>query len=197
MVRQVDEQGFAVWFSRFQDQLGKRANSMRFALWMLLQRQGWYIVEVGCIRRANSWAKDGMSTVVLSDAARHFDLRFMTIDKNPQSIEVCRQVAGSHDDCKLVYVMDDSIRALGSIREQVDLLYLDSHTYDPDDPRPCQEQTLEECRALREYVSEVALVVFDDHALPGGGRGLLAQEYLHGLGMRKLFIGYQLVMGFV
>ena len=64
--------------------LGKRADTMRFALERLPESPT--IVETGCVRTADNWQGDGMSTVVFAEWVDAHHGQLWSVDIDPVNV---------------------------------------------------------------------------------------------------------------
>jgi hypothetical protein len=78
----------------------------------------------------------------------------------------------------------------------IDFLYLDSYDYEWNNPSPSQEHHLREIQAAFPRLHENSVVMIDDCALPQGGKGKLAIEYLKERGWKILLEQYQTILIF-
>lgn len=179
--------------------LGLRAETFRTALTQLLARSGEdrTIVETGCTRL--EWdAGDGSSTLLLGEFVRRHGGRLHTVDINPSNMATCRRLT-RRDWWRISYHVADSVGFLSTFARRgrrIDLLYLDSFDYplgaDEDAGRDsAQRHCLAELEAALPALSPRALVLFDDAALPGGGKPRLASERLRELGWTCVAHVYQ------
>ena len=105
--------------------LGKRADTMRFALERLPESPT--IVETGCVRTADNWQGDGMSTVVFAEwvDAHGGNLYSVDIDRD----NVAQADALTSWSRQVLVVLGDSVPFLANFEQPIDLLYLDSLDY--------------------------------------------------------------------
>ena len=109
-----------------------RFKSFEFALNEAKKRNHKTIVETGVARgkikflffSKINWL-DGMSTVILSDYARHMSGELFSCDISAQNIKNAKRFSKSNKDF-ITFVTDDSLNFLSKFNKGIDFLYLDS-----------------------------------------------------------------------
>lgn len=177
------------WRRHFSERLGKRSYTFRGALEEA--RPCPHIVETGVQRSLKSWATDGCSTWIFARFARDFGGLVWGVDHDIDAINSARLVI---KDRPAELVHGDSVEFLRGFSDRIDLLYLDSFDYDKKSPAPAHEHTLLEAKAAMAALASDAVVLIDDHDLPGGGRGALAVPYLESEGFELLSDDYQVLL---
>lgn len=188
-------EAIAWWFDRtLRVLLAHRAPTMRAAMIEAAARGARTIVETGTTRSPGNWAGDGQSTLVLAECAARLDARFYSCDLDPLASQVGRamtQHLGPRVECHTA----DSVAFLGSFGRPIDLLYLDSLDYSSDNPAPAQQHALNELVAALPFLHEKSLVLIDDCALVGGGKGGTLIPYLLQSGLWiDVVAGYQVLL---
>ena len=109
-----------------------RFKSFEFALQEAKKRNHKTLVETGVARgkikfflfsRVN-W-KDGMSTMIFSDYARHINGSLYTCDIETQYINNAKKFCKDNKEF-ITFIIDDSINFLKNFKKSIDFLYLDS-----------------------------------------------------------------------
>ncbi len=194
------------------DRLGKRGITMRFALEHIVDEP--IIAETGCVRSADNWLGDGMSTVVFAEWARDHGGFLWSVDIDPASVKLASQLT---EGMPRWIECGDSVAFLRSMHAPIDLLYLDSLDYPhgalidlhgaqldtmsedeivelhSDLILPSQEHCANELRAALPRLHDRSIVLIDDAALPGGGKARLARRILTDEGWRCIMDDYQTV----
>ena len=194
--------------------LGPRRDTFR-ATFEFLVRKGSarpLIVETGCAREADNWEGDGQSTYLFDRFAEAHGGEVLTVDISPAACEYARSRVGSRtkvfceDSVPFLRRIGGELRAAG---RPIDLLYLDSFDYDPENPLPSAVHHLKELCAIAPVLGPQTLVVVDDsfHQLRGfrsgqvnfvlledqgiAGKAKFVAEYFQQVGIPPLFDGYQ------
>ena len=178
------------------------------------------IVETGCLRMKDNFL-DGQSTLLFDKytSSRGEGSKTYTVDINPKSTKVCREVVSKNVDI----TTSDSIRYLNNISNtflknkiKVSMFYLDSFDVDWRYPFPSAAHHLKELVAINRILNENTLVVVDDSPAVGnltqsenesnqhwkvlsspsplptiGGKGFLVHEYASHVGAKLVFSHYQ------
>lgn len=150
------------------------------------------IVETGCYRGIDA---DGNSTIILSMIAARLGGSLDSVDINPEHVEAAKRHTPITEGPTLAFHLSDSVEYLHKRTKPVDVLYLDSLDFNPDDPGPSQRHQLLELLAAEPLLSPASLVLLDDFALKDRGKTLLSSERLRQGGWRLLASGYQLLWG--
>lgn len=159
-----------------------RYDTFRYVLELLEARDVKTMVETGTARHgASNFIGDGGSTIIFSEWARDHDADFYSIDIDETNISrssnaVSRFVPDQKG--KIHFICDDSIQTLSQFGRPIDFLYLDSYDYDTRNPDPSQQHHLKEIQAAYPYLSEKCVIMIDDCALSGGGKGKLVVDFL-------------------
>jgi hypothetical protein len=203
-----------------EERLGLRWPTMSLALELLETRGGHNIVETGCAREADSWAGDGMSTLVFAEWIRDHNGHLWTVDADPGNLATCKILTAGYEG--ICYVLDDSVHFLSEHWEPIDLLYLDSFDYPlvelinlygdlakfpetiarlnklGDDYIVANHADIigdSQRHAEREIraaqIHDQTIVLIDDASLPGGGKARLAKQFLAETGWTCLMDAYQ------
>jgi hypothetical protein len=170
-----------------------------------------WIVETGCVRKADNWEGDGCSTVLFDRYARFRpDTIVDTVDISEDAVAVCRGLV----DGRVNVHSGDSVRFLKSLSDAppggrtIDLLYLDSFDLDWNNILPSALHHMKELLAVHPLLRSDTLVVVDDSPLQVaayptasglqpvgnatiGGKGKFVAEYAGQIGAGLYFSGYQ------
>jgi glycosyltransferase involved in cell wall biosynthesis len=183
---------FHQWFSnRFRDRLASRYHTFYQALLLALVRNAKHLVETGTARDADNWAGDGESTYVFGAFARRYGCRLWTCDIEEANIATARRLTAPFKE-HIEYVVSDSVEFLQKFDRPIDLLYLDSYDFEPDeDPDPPQDHALREAQAALPALHSQSIVLVDDCSLPHGGKGGKVIPFLLEKGWQLFGLGYQ------
>lgn len=149
--------------------------TFQIALNWLAQAGGKVVVETGCLRHDSF--QDGYSTVLLGESCKRIGAKLFSVDIALAHVEVARRKTAEFGDTVSVTV-GDSISFLKGFGHRIDLLYLDSFDYDPNNPFLAQNHVLEELRAAFPLLAPRACVLIDDNDSRGGGKGELGKQFL-------------------
>lgn len=171
-----------------------------------------FIVETGCVRKADYWA-DGQSTILFDKFAAGLPGSVIrTVDLNPQATALCKTLVSSTVDVHT----GDSVAFLHGLAknppdhfQHIDLLYLDSYDVELSAPHPSALHHLKELIAVSPLIGPDTLIVVDDapkevHYVPQGdsgaifitdprisGKGKYVAEYAESIGAKRVFSDYQ------
>ena len=109
-----------------------RYSSFEFSLNEAFKRGHKTLVETGVARGKIKFLffpkinwKDGMSTMIFSDYAKHVNGKLTTCDIEKKNIINAKKFVKNNLDF-VDFIVDDSINFLSSFDQEIDLLYLDS-----------------------------------------------------------------------
>ena len=142
-----------------------RFSSFEFALIEAQKRNHKTLVETGVARGKKkffffskiNW-KDGMSTLILSDYARHVNGNLTSCDINKKNIENAKKFTKPNKEF-INFVTEDSLNFLTNFNKRIDFLYLDS--LDGQFEGASKHQ-LEEIKIAKNYLHDQSLVLLDD-----------------------------------
>jgi hypothetical protein len=193
---------FDLYDSRYAPHLMGRADSFRIMFQALEARCSEksgpaLIVETGSLHNPGHWA-DGQSTLLWSEFARFQPCEIHTVDLKPEAASVVREVCGADvrahtgDSVGFLYEM-----ASVPNPPQIDLLYLDSYDFDPEEPFPSAFHHIKELISARPCLGKGSIIAIDDNfLLPDGqyaGKGYLVMQWFRHLDIKCLYSGYQWV----
>lgn len=185
------------WFdAHYTGLLGHRAHTMRAALVRLKQTGGRLIVESGCCRQEGNWAGDGQSTLVFAAYGRKFAAAVMSADVDPAAVRLAQRLVKEHcgTDVHVTVRCGDAEREIAAVNQPIDLLYLDSLDFRPQNPGPSQERAWREFEAAEPWLHEESVVLIDDCDLPHGGKGGMLIPEMERRGWRVLMREYQVLL---
>ena len=142
-----------------------RFSSFEFALIEAQKRNHKTLVETGVARGKKkffffskiNW-KDGMSTLILSDYARHVNGNLTSCDISKKNIENAKKFTKLNKEF-INFVTEDSLNFLTNFNKKIDFLYLDS--LDGQFEGASKHQ-LEEIKIAKNYLHDQSLVLLDD-----------------------------------
>lgn len=175
----MSERGFWDFRSWFHEEFFHKAHdrfpTFSIALNWFLQNYGETIVETGTIRD-DDW-NSGSSTRIFGAFTSKYKKRLYTVDAHPDNLEISQRLTVNYADT-ITYVLSDSVDYLNTFQGTIDLLYLDSRDYQPDEPGPSQDHNLAELRAALPRLSKRSCVLIDDNEPKAGGKGELSKKVL-------------------
>lgn len=166
-----------------------RRETFVMAIDLAYQRDFRHIVETGTIRTATN-CPDGLSTLTWALYCELVKSQCISVDISKDSIAQSRLAVQGHE-FRVEYIQQDSVTFLSKHKDPIDLLYLDSYDYEESNPLPSQLHQMAELGAAYGKLSARSLVLMDDCALFGGGKGLLSAKFLEQRGWKLLANKYQ------
>jgi len=193
--------------------LALRRRTFRAMFEYLIARRpsGHLIVETGCARNADNWGGDGQSTFLFDRFVTEYNGQALSVDINAAACAYARSIVSPRTEVRT----EDSVpflarlaRELPQSRREIDLLYLDSFDWVPDNPVPSAVHHLKELCAIAPALTPGALVVIDDsfrllmgipsenkeymsYDLGIDGKAKFVAQYFQQVGARMVFEGYQ------
>jgi len=196
---------FSLYDAEFAPHLMGRAESFRIMFEHLEARSKKnpgpaLIVETGSLHNPGHWG-DGQSTLLWSEFSRFHDCEIHTVDLKPEAARVVRETCGeavhAHTGDSVAFLHEMASRPNPP---QIDLLYLDSYDFDPEEPFPSAFHHIKELIAIRPCSRKGSIIAIDDNfILPDGqyaGKGYLAMQWFRHLDIKCLHSGYQWVWEF-
>ena len=210
---------FYKWFGNIASKLGQREISFKKIFKYLdAQPTPIIIVETGCLRVKDNFL-DGQSTLLFDKytLSRGEQSKVYTVDINPNSTKVCRQVVSNNVEI----TTDDSVHYLNNLtsnflknKTKVSMFYLDSFDVDWRYIYPSAAHHLKELTSIMRLLNNDTLIVVDDSPAYGnltqtenesnptwkilnspapsiGGKGFLVHEYAKHVGAKLFFSHYQ------
>jgi predicted O-methyltransferase YrrM len=181
---------------------GKRQTSFRMMIDHLKTVNNPLIVETGCARISGNWAGDGMSTVIFDQFINDYSGELHTIDINSTNLAMAQSLVSSRAQLHCA----DSVAFLWTLNKQfrqanryIDLLYLDSYDYEPNNPYPSMVHHIKEMAAIIDRMRPGSMLAVDDNMGSGAsrhGKPKYIAELMETFGIPLLHEGYQLVWKF-
>jgi predicted O-methyltransferase YrrM len=176
----------------------KRRATFSLVLDLLTKGEAKNLVETGTAREGLKGVRSqGASTIVFGKWAKLNNAKLNSVDLNEDSVRVAQKEVDNWNLEEHVTIHhSDSIKYLSAIDRPIDFLYLDSYDYstDPEVQLKSQEHHLAEFKTSEHNLHDNSIVLIDDCALPGGGKGKLAIEYMISKGWRVILEKYQVVL---
>ena len=154
-----------------------RFKSFEFALLEAQKRNHKVFVETGVARGKQKFLffsrinwKDGMSTLIFSDYARHINGKLISCDINSKNINNAKKFTKRNKEF-INFVTDDSVNFLSKFNKKIDFLYLDSLDGQYEN---ASKHQLEEIKVAFRYLHKDSLVLLDDK----GDKTNLSIDYL-------------------
>ena len=204
---------FFRWFEEVLPKLEKRAVSIKKIIdYLETLSTPIFILETGCLRKIDSFAGDGQSTLIFDNYIQYRGKgsKIFSVDINELNVSACKNTVSEnvHVECS------DSIKFISNFNKlikdnKLSLLYLDSFDVNWNYPLESSAHHLKELTAAIPYISEETLVVVDDAPLSMigyrdednnfklsnqtkiGGKGLLVHEYAVAVEAEIYFSHYQ------
>jgi hypothetical protein len=159
--------------------------------------EGVLIVETGGLRLPGNFRGYGQSTVIFDAYVQYRRGQLISVDLDP----VCALNTRHLCSLRTTAVTADAVsflNLLSSLGEErtIDLLYLDSMDLDQENPAPSAQHHLKEVAAIMPRLKPGALIAVDDNPIVNDrrmGKGYLVEEFLSGIGAKKLYDGYQVL----
>ena len=179
--------------------LGKRQASFIIMLEHILKTDEPMIIETGCMREANNYEGDGMSTMfwdILCDIKP--GAWYHSIDISVANVGFARSQV-TRPEC---IIQHDSVKYLSVNRpKKIDLLYLDSYDLDPSNPQPSFLHCLNEFMTCLPLLSGDALICVDDNILAQDqdgndiriSKGQYIRQYMDVIGNKPIYDEYQIL----
>ena len=183
-----------------------RATSLSLVFELLDQKKikDFFIVETGCMRADHgqlALGDDGASTYIFDDFINYYDGEVASVDINPDNVAHAQKMVS---DRTTVYC-SDSVEFLWNIPEKrkIDLLYLDSYDFEPENPIPSQKHHLKELTAVMKNLKKGSIIMVDDNAntpefewftkIAQGGKAGFVKEFMKDVGAELLLDEYQII----
>lgn len=176
----------------------KRYATFHRTLELLSERNAKVLIETGTSRcGASNYQGDGGSTILFSQWAQVYGAEFFSVDieqayLNNARSAVYKELSSFYPN--LHFVCSDSVTFLQNFGKTIDFLYLDSYDFEENNPFPSQHHHLLEVCAAYPFLTEDSVILIDDCALPHGGKGKLAIDFLLERGWKILENGYQVLL---
>ena len=183
-----------------------RATSLSLVFELLDQKKvkDFFIVETGCMRADHgqlALGDDGASTYIFDDFINYYDGEVASVDINPDNVAHAQKMVSE----RTTVYCSDSVEFLWNIPEKrkIDLLYLDSYDFEPDNPIPSQKHHLKELTAVMKNLKKGSIIMVDDNAntpefewftkIAQGGKAGFVKEFMKDIGAELLLDEYQII----
>jgi hypothetical protein len=183
-----------------------RATSLSMVFEILDEKKNkdFFIVETGCMRADHgqlALGDDGASTYIFDDFINYYDGEVASVDINPDNVAHAQKMVS---DKTQVYC-SDSVEFLWNIpsKRKIDLLYLDSFDFEPEDPIPSQKHHLKELTAVMKNLRKGSIIMVDDNLntpefewftkIAQGGKAGFVKEFMKDIGAELLLDEYQII----
>ena len=183
-----------------------RATSLSMVFEILDEKKNkdFFIVETGCMRADHgqlALGDDGASTYIFDDFINYYDGEVASVDINPDNVAHAQKMVS---DKTQVYC-SDSVEFLWNIpsKRKIDLLYLDSFDFEPEDPIPSQKHHLKELTAVMKNLRKGSIIIVDDNLnapefewftkIAQGGKAGFVKEFMKDVGAELLLDEYQII----
>jgi hypothetical protein len=163
----------------------QRYYTFQLALNLLIQtHEEPVIIETGCQRQEEDVGA-GMSTSIFAEYIARYGGKLVTCDNSEMHLRKAETFISKWQHIEVDMVLSDSVTFLKQYNGPCDLLYLDSLDYpigenagDVQMRDDAQNHILEEFKAAEVWLSDTAILLLDDNALPEGGKPKLLKQYL-------------------
>ena len=178
--------------------------SMVFEILDEKKHKDFFIVETGCMRADHgqlAFGDDGASTYIFDDFINFYDGEVASVDINPDNVAHAQKMVSE----RTTVYCSDSVEFLWNIPEKkkIDLLYLDSYDFEPDNPIPSQKHHLKELTAVMKNLRKGSIIMVDDNAntpefewftkIAQGGKAGFVKEFMKDVGAELLLDEYQII----
>lgn len=160
------------------------------------------IIETGCSRydkNSEGFDGDGFSTIIFDTFINQHGGEFRTVDINPENIAFAKAQVSE----KTQFFCEDSVSYLWKLNKElttqnryIDLLYLDSFDFDPENPHPSALHHVKELTAIINRVRPGGLIAVDDNFGNSDnrlGKGTYVEQFMRDIGVPLVYNGYQLL----
>lgn len=175
---------------------GKRAEAFALMLnYIKDNRPNPLIIETGCARKEDNFDGDGMSTLIFDSFITELGQgEFHSVDILQENVDFARtkilnpnSKVHCSDSVKFLYgVTQDCLQT----NRHIDLLYLDSFDFDPNDPHPSSLHHIYELTAAIPSLKPGSLIAVDDN-FGESGKGAYVKHFMDLLGKPRVYEGYQ------
>lgn len=172
-----------------------RYSTFQQAMQLMQERNARVLVETGCARLQGQEAfyGDGASSVIFGHWASLHGAQLYSVDISEKNIINARDLTKNYA-AFIHFTVSDSVAYLQEFDQQIDFLYLDSFDFEASDPEPSQLHHLKEIQVAYDKLAWNAIVMIDDCALPHGGKGKYAIQFLLERGWHIVAKKYQVIL---
>jgi hypothetical protein len=178
--------------------LRNRVPTFRYAISVLGKKDNPIIVETGCSRKDHgllAWGDDGCSTFLFDIFTLPNQGKLFSVDMSPENAAHSESKTSS----RVSVTCADSVDYLESLESahEIDLLYLDSYDFDPDDPNPSQSHHLKEISAIYSKLKPGCLILVDDAGVQSSntllGKAGEVFKFMEARGIHPTISDYQIL----
>jgi len=157
------------------------------------------IVETGCSRQENNFSGDGMSTLIFDSYVETHGGEFHTVDIDQANVDFARKRTKGNtaihcaDSVLFLHNLDHVLAQQG---RKIDLLYLDSLDYTPEQELESSLHHIYELCAIRPSVKQGTMIVVDDNFYVNGvfkGKGKFMFDYMKKINCTCILQDYQCI----
>lgn len=172
-----------------------RYSTFQHAMQLMQERNVRVLVETGCARLQGQEAfyGDGASSVIFGHWASLHNAHLYSVDISAKNIANAQDLTKAYAPY-ISFTVHDSVEYLRAFDQQIDFLYLDSFDFEASDPEPSQLHHLKEIQVAYDKLAPNAIVMIDDCALPHGGKGKYAIQFLVERGWHIVAKKYQVIL---
>ena len=183
------------FLEKYKNKKNIRFSSFEFALLECNKRGLKNIVETGTSRgkvkffffKKYNW-KDGMSTIMFAEYAKHVNGMLHTCDISSQNIQNAKDFTKKYSN-NIKYYIDDSVNFLKEFKNRIDFLYLDS--LDGHDPHAASKHQYNEIKNSMNKLHQKSIVLLDDK----GTKTNLSLKFLLENGFKTIYeTNYQVLL---
>lgn len=193
------------------ERLGKRKESFLLMLDHLFKRPDPFIVETGCMRQADNYEGDGMSTLLWSNVTEMVGGRAISFDVSPDHVAFARSLI---NNSTIGVICQDSVLGIKSLTycpdKPIDLLYLDSVDLELPDLHKSFIHNMFEFTTALPLLKPGSLICVDDNIpfeinneynhtkeIKLLSKGEYLKQYLEKIGIKPIHEDYQIVWRWV
>jgi hypothetical protein len=151
------------------------------------------IVETGCVRMLDDWGA-GYSTVIFDTFINESNKgEFHSVDITPKNVEFATSLVSNKSNIHC----EDSVTFLyrnakqwSDSKRKIDLLYLDSYDYNPEEEHQSSLHHIFEFLAAQKAIGTGTMICVDDN-FGDRGKGLYLKQYFDSIGLTMKFNDYQ------
>lgn len=178
---------------------GKRQLGFDFMIHHLNQYSNPLIIETGCARQEDNFSGDGMSTLIFDSYIQEHGGEFHTVDIDIANVNFARARTkgntGVHCGDSVLFLHNLN-NLLKEQARTIDLLYLDSLDYFPEQELESSLHHIYELCAIRPSLKSGAMIVVDDNFYENGkikGKGKFMFEFMEKIGCPCVMQDYQCI----
>jgi hypothetical protein len=175
-----------------------RFPTFEYVLSVLSKLDAPLIVETGCARKDHgllAWGDDGCSSFLFDIFIRPNKGKLVSVDISQENVNHTNSLTSN----RVEVFCSDSIKFLSEFQnaDDIDLLYLDSYDFDPDNPEPSQNHHLNELIAIYNRLKSGCMILVDDAGIKSElgelGKAGKVFEFMKREGVTPLILNYQIL----